>query len=142
MNATNDELGKLRDILYGEQMRELTERITLLESKLKKLQEETFGKIEMLGSESEQRISNQASEVDRIAAEQSEKIEKQSQSLAEKIEENRKKLEEDAKETKKREAALKTELLEMFAKLDSRKVTRSQLAQALNELGQAISNEE
>ena len=141
MAPSANELEKLRDILYGEQMRELNEQISALEARLQTLDEQVNGKLTALNLESKKSLSSQSDEMNRLAAEQAAKIKEQSQGLAGQIETIRKQMEADAKQAQKRDEALKKELQTLFAQLDANKVARSELGKALTELGQALNHE-
>ncbi|MGQ9834304.1 MAG: hypothetical protein ACUVRJ_11030 [Candidatus Villigracilaceae bacterium] len=136
-NAAN-ELEKLRDILYGEQMREIRERLTALETNLHAINEQINGKIEALDSESQQKLSQQSAEMQRLAAEQSQKIKQESQSLVGQIEALRKQVKKEAEQSQQRDQALKDELHELLAKLEASTISRAELGQALMELGKSV----
>ncbi len=138
MPTTINELEKLRDILYGEQVRGINERLTALEGNLQTLSEQINGKISALDSESKQSLSQQTDEMKRLASEQSQKLQKESQGLVGQIEEIRKQVENEAQRSQQRDETLKKELLDLLAKLESSKVTRSELGQALVELGKSV----
>jgi chromosome segregation ATPase len=138
MPTTINELEKLRDILYGEQVRGINERLTALEGNLQTLSDQINGKISALDSESKQSLSQQTDEMKRLASEQSQKLQKESQGLVGQIEGIRKQVENEAQRSQQRDETLKKELLDLLAKLESSKVTRSELGQALVELGKSV----
>ncbi len=138
MPTTINELEKLRDILYGEQVRGINERLTALEGSLQTLSDQINGKISALDSESKQSLSQQTDEMKRLASEQSQKLQKESQGLVGQIEGIRKQVENEAQRSQQRDETLKKELLDLLAKLESSKVTRSELGQALVELGKSV----
>lgn len=138
MTNTTSELEKLRDILYGEQMREIRERLTALEANLQAINEQINGKISALDSENQQKLSQQSAEMQRLAAEQSQKIKQESQSLVGQIEALRKQLEKEAQQSQHRDAALKDELLALLSKLEASTISRAELGQALMKLGESV----
>ncbi|GEM_PF-4346435 len=141
MASSANELEKLRDILVGEQMRQLDERLTALETNLRNLSEQINGKISSLSVEQEQRFSNQAGEINRIATEQSARLKEQSQGLVGQIETLRQQVEANAKQAQEQDKALKEELLALLSKLDAAKVARNELGKAFVELGQGLGYE-
>lgn len=138
MTTTINELEKLRDILYGEQMREIRERLDALELNLQTLSDQINGKISALDSESKQNLSQQTDEMQRIASEQHKKLQEQGQGLVGQIEGIRKQVEKEAQQSQQRDDVLKKELHELLAKLESSKVTRAELGHALVELGKSV----
>ncbi len=138
MATTINELEKLRDILYGEQMREIRERLDALELNLQTLSDQINGKISALDSENRQNLSQQTDEMQRIASEQQKKLQEQGQGLVGQIEGIRKQVEKEAQQSQQRDDVLKKELHELLAKLESSKVTRAELGQALVELGKSV----
>lgn len=138
MATTINELEKLRDILYGEQMREIRERLDALELNLQTLSDQINGKISALDSENRQNLSQQTDEMQRIASEQHKKLQEQGQGLVGQIEGIRKQVEKEAQQSQQRDDVLKKELHELLAKLESSKVTRAELGQALVELGKSV----
>lgn len=138
MAQSTHELETLRDILFGEQMRRLEERLAALETNLRDLSEQINGKISALDSESQQKYANQTNEINRLAAEQSAKLKEQSQGLVGQIETLRKQVEANEIQSQERDKALKDELLALLAQLEASKVARSELGKAFIELGQAL----
>ncbi len=141
MTPSTNELEKLRDILVGEQMRQLDERLTALETNLRNLSEQINGKISALSSENKKHHASQSNEINRLAVEQSTKLKEQGQGLVGQIEALRKQAEADAKQSQKRDENIKKELLALLAQLDASKVARSELGKALTELGQVLNHE-
>jgi predicted metallo-beta-lactamase superfamily hydrolase len=138
MPATINELEKIRDILYGEQMREVNEHIAALEANLQTLSKQINGQISALDQESRQKLAQQSEEMNRLSSEQGQKLKEESQGLVGQIEAIRKQIENEAKLSQKRDEALKKEVLDLLAKLESGKVARAELGQALIELGQSV----
>ncbi len=139
MPATN-ELEKLRNILYGDQLREVIDRIAALENNLQSLSEQINGKIVALDSETKKNKSTHKDELKRIELEQSQKLMEQSQGLVGKIDRISRQLENEAKQSKERDGLLKQELMTLLANLESGTVARQQLSRSLIELGKSIQN--
>lgn len=138
MTNTTNELEKLRNILYGEQMREIFERLTALETGLQTINEQINGKISALDSENKQKLSQQSDKMRRLVSEQSQKLKQESQSLVGQIEAIRKQVEKEAQQSQRRDQALKDELHDLLAKLEASTISRAELGQALGELGKSV----
>jgi len=141
MTPSTNELEKLRDILYGEQVNEINERLAALEKNLHAISEQINGQLTALDAESKQSITQQSEEMNRIASEQSKKLKEQSQGLVGQLNDLRKQIENEANQSQKRDDGLKKELVALISKLDNNKVARKDLGLALVKLGQSIQDD-
>jgi len=141
MTPSTNELEKLRDILYGEQVNEINERLAALEKNLHAISEQINGQLTALDAESKQSITQQSEEMNRIASEQSKKLKEQSQGLVGQLNDLRKQIENEANQSQKRDDGLKKELVALISKLENNKVARKDLGLALVKLGQSIQDD-
>lgn len=141
MTPSTNELEKLRDILYGEQVNKINERLAALELNLHAISKQINGQLTALDAESKQSLTQQSEKMNQIASEQSKKLKEQSQGLVGQINDLRKQIEDEAKQSQKRDDGLKKELAALIAKLENNKVERKDLGLALVKLGQSIQDE-
>jgi hypothetical protein len=150
---TADELGRLRDILFGSQSRTLEKRLSDLETDLRSLRQEMTNLLQnQISTLSE---SNNAQFVE-TRREFNEKLNKQSKDQSAQQRAAQKDLSErldklDAEqvertrnlqsEARQRDDNLRQELLSMTASLDNKKISRQDLGQMLMELGLRLRQE-
>ena len=158
MTPSANELERLRDILYGEQVSKINERLAALEENLRAINEQINGQFNTLAAldvENKQSRDKQSEEMNRLASEQSQKLKEQSQGLTGQIQDLNgqiqglmgqvddlgKQIKEEEKQSQKRDDGLKKELAALISKLEDNKVARKDLGVALIKLGQSIQDD-